>query len=80
MSEQAGDGSLSAWAFRRIDCGYQKVPVLEKGHFGAQSDLGLCYKVWGDGEAALVAYQRALQANLHFQFLPCKIVRLRKNI
>ena len=58
----------------------QEVPVLEKGHFGAQSDIGLCYKALGDGEVALEAYQRALQANLHFQFLSCRIERLRINI
>lgn len=58
----------------------QKVLVLEKRHFGALSGLGLCYEALGDEEAALEAYQRALQVNPHLQFLPEKIERLRKNI
>lgn len=58
----------------------QKVLVLEKRHFGALSGLGLCYEALGDEEAALEAYQRALQVNPHLQFLPGKIGRLRKNI
>ena len=66
--------------FKESIADIQEVLVLEKGHFGAQSDIGLCYKALGDGEVALEAYQLTLQANLHFQFLSCRIERLRINI
>jgi len=54
--------------------------ALEPRHFGAISGLGLIHLAQGDEQAALAAFERALQVNPHMPFVKLRVRDLKRKI